>query len=165
MFPFDFRIQVVCLSSVHTSPHPSIHPFTHPVKIIEHILWTEQWRVPWRTTMLRNSQVSKKNRSNMVHCVKYHALKKQISMRLRKLGNSSYGKCRLNCLSSFVIFPHLPQPKAVYFSLLFSCGTFYLFLITAVPCLLQLSVYCLPCMPDPLMAETVLSSLSLPSIQ
>jgi hypothetical protein len=54
-----------------------------------------------------------------------------------------------------VIFPHLPQPKAVYFSLLFSGGTFYLFLITAVPCLLQLSVYCVPCMPDPLMAETV----------
>ena len=54
-----------------------------------------------------------------------------------------------------MIFPHLPQPKAVYFFLLFSCGTFYLFLITAVPCLLQLSVYCLPCMLDPLMAETV----------
>ena len=44
---------------------------------------------------------------------------------------------------------------AVYFSLLFSWGTFYLFLITAVPCLLQLSVCCLPCLPDPLMAETV----------
>ena len=30
MFPFDFRIQVVCSSSIHASTYPSIHPPTHP---------------------------------------------------------------------------------------------------------------------------------------